>query len=429
MAHRAIKEYFGKLMVGRLLERQEEQHGTMVHRNRCVLVLPGTPLDSLLENHPWLKTERLVAKPDQLIKRRGNHELVLLDADLFSVRSWIDARMGKEVTIGDTTGKLDSFIVEPFVPHKKEDEYYLAIRSGRESDEILFFSQGGVDVGDVDTKARRQTFSVLSDPREFRLDPNILEGVPLENHKLLQGFIQALYRIYVEAGFAYLEINPLVVTDNKVAILDLAAKLDDTAEFENGKYWGETTFSAPFGRTLTPQERYIGRLDAKSGASLKFSLLNPHGRIWTMVAGGGASVVYTDTIVDLGYGQELANYGEYSGNPTDEETFEYARTILELMCRERHPDGLEKILLIGGGIANFTDVAKTFRGITRAIETYADALKRVNARIYVRRGGPNHQEGLAMMTRLGARLGLPIEVYGPETHMTKIVGLALKRAA
>lgn len=41
-----------------------------------------------------------------------------------------------------------------------------------------------------------------------------------------------------------------------------------------------------------PQEAYIADLDAKSGASLKLTLLNPKGRIWTMVAGGGASVVY-----------------------------------------------------------------------------------------------------------------------------------------
>lgn len=40
------------------------------------------------------------------------------------------------------------------------------------------------------------------------------------------------------------------------------------------------------------QEAYIADLDAKSGASLKLTLLNPKGRIWTMVAGGGASVVY-----------------------------------------------------------------------------------------------------------------------------------------
>ena len=68
------------------------------------------------------------------------------------------------------------------------------------------------------------------------------------------------------------------------------------------------------------QEAYIADLDAKSGASLKLTVLNPEGRIWTMVAGGGASVIYSDTICDLGGSKDLANYGEYSGAPNEGET-------------------------------------------------------------------------------------------------------------
>lgn len=50
---------------------------------------------------------------------------------------------------------------------------------------------------------------------------------------------------------------------------------------------------APFGRDLTKEEAYIQRLDASTGASLKLTVLNAEGRVWTMVAGGGASVVYS----------------------------------------------------------------------------------------------------------------------------------------
>ena len=41
-----------------------------------------------------------------------------------------------------------------------------------------------------------------------------------------------------------------------------------------------------------------------------------------MVAGGGASVVYSDAIAAHGFAHELANYGEYSA-------YEYAKTISE----------------------------------------------------------------------------------------------------
>jgi len=142
-----------------------------------------------------------------------------------------------------------------------------------------------------------------------------------------------------------------------------------------------------------------------------------------MVAGGGASVIYSDTVVDLGFGKELANYGEYSGNPSTDETYEYAKTVLDLMCRQKLPDG--KVLIIGGGIANFTDVALTFTGIIKAIGEYAPKLIDNQVSIYVRRGGPNYQTGLDNMKALGRSLGVPIHVYGPELHMTRIVKMAL----
>jgi ATP citrate (pro-S)-lyase len=186
----------------------------------------------------------------------------------------------------------------------------------------------------------------------------------------------------------YLEINPLVVIPNKdatsaeVHFLDLAAKIDQTAEFECGVKWAiarsatalgipnvgskdskvnidagpPLDFPAPFGRELSKEEAYIADLDAKTGASLKLTILNPNGRVWTLVAGGGASVVYADAIASAGYASELANYGEYSGAPTETQTFHYAKTVLDLMLRApMHPDG--KVLFIGGGIANFTNVS------------------------------------------------------------------------
>ena len=68
------------------------------------------------------------------------------------------------------TGILDTFIVEPFVPHKQTDEYYVCINSNREGEEFLFCHEGGVDVGDVDAKADRLQVnhsSMLSSTRYY----------------------------------------------------------------------------------------------------------------------------------------------------------------------------------------------------------------------------------------------------------------------
>ena len=260
-----------------------------------------------------------------------------------------------------------------------------------QGDWILFTHEGGVDVGDVDAKAKKILIPVdLSEyPSNHRIASTLLSDVPKGVHNVLVDFISRLYAVYVDCQFTYLEINPLVVIPNadatsaEVHFLDLAAKLDQTAEFECGVKWavarspaalglpGVTPgskvnidagppmeFPAPFGREMSKEEAYIAELDAKTGASLKLTILNSQGRVWTLVAGGGASVVYADAIASCGFSDELANYGEYSGAPTETQTYHYARTVLDLMLRAPiHPEG--KVLFIGGGIANFTNVSLT----------------------------------------------------------------------
>lgn len=55
-----------------------------------------------------------------------------------------------------------------------------------------------------------------------------------------------------------------------------------------------------------------------------------------MVAGGGASVVYADAIAAAGFAHELANYGEYSGAPSEDQTYEYAKTIRESSVKPQY---------------------------------------------------------------------------------------------
>lgn len=422
MAQKAIREADGKNMIARLLK--EYTNGAYTIENKFLSIGPQTDLKKLPTTSKWLIKEKLVVKPDQLIKRRGKSKLLLLNANWKDAEKWIKERMCKPVTVGTVTGILDHFIVEPFVPHNENDEYYLAILSQRDGDQILFHHQGGINVGDIDAKAVRMTIPIETTPSAADVEKQLLGNVPKERKKLIAGFIEGMFKFYADLNYTYLEINPFVVTENRIVPLDLAAKLDDTAEFVSGKKWGDITFPSPFGRILTKEEAYIEDLDSKTGASLKLTVLNPDGRIWTMVAGGGASVIYADTITDLGFMNEMANYGEYSGDPNEEFTYLYAKTILDLMTRKKNPKG--KFLLIGGGIANFTDVANTFKGIVRALKEYKEKLRENKVKIYVRRGGPNYKEGLRIMRDLGEQLGVPIEVYGPETHMTKIVSMALK---
>ena len=422
MAQKAIREADGKRMIARLLK--EYTNGKYTLNEKFITVKPETNLKKLPTTYKWLMKEKLVVKPDQLIKRRGKSKLLLLNSNWKDAEKWIKQHMSKPVTVGNVTGLLDHFIVEPFIPHHEKDEYYLAILSQREGDQILFHHQGGINVGDIDVKAVRMDLAIDTYPTASDIEKQLLSNVPKERRGLIAGFIEGMFKFYADLNYTYLEINPFVVSKDHIFPLDLAAKLDDTAEFVSGKKWGGIKFPSPFGRMLSKEEAYIENLDSKTGASLKLTVINPEGRVWTMVAGGGASVIYADTITDLGFMKEMANYGEYSGDPNEEFTYLYARTILDLMTRKKNPKG--KYLLIGGGIANFTDVANTFKGIVRALKEYKEKLRENKVKIYVRRGGPNYKEGLRIMRELGEELDVPISVYGPETHMTKIVAMALK---
>jgi len=398
---------------------------------QLVSVDEKTNLDALAHQHPWLLNTPLVVKPDQLIKRRGKLGLIKVNVDLGECKQWISERMNKDTKVGAATGKLKNFIIEPFVVHEQADECYVCIHSHRNGDSIMFYHEGGVDVGDVDAKASVLEVAVdekIGDDFGARVERELLKQLAKSKVEQVSRFIVELYRLYVDLYFTYLEINPLVVKSDGIYILDLAAKVDSTAEFLCKSRWGEFKFPPPFGRDAYPEEAYIADLDAKSGASLKLTILNRQGNIWTMVAGGGASVIYSDTVCELGGASQLANYGEYSGAPSEQQTYEYAKTILGLMVSsQKHPDG--KILLIGGGIANFTNVAATFKGIIKALREYQAQLVDHNVRIYIRRAGPNYQEGLRLMREVGSTLGVPVHVFGPETHMTAIVAMALGKRA
>ena len=122
-------------------------------------------------------------------------------------------------------------------------------------------------------------------------------------------------------------------------------------------------------------------------------------------------------------GKSLANYGEYSGNPNAEETYIYTRNVLSLMLKSNAP---KKVLIIGGGVANFTDIRHTFKGVIQALEEFAQVLQKNNVKVFVRRGGPHQEAGLSMMKKFLTENKLLGEVTDQSMVLTDIVSLALK---
>ena len=94
----------------------------------------ATVLDQAEATYPWLLTPsaKFVAKPDQLIKRRGKSGLLALNKTWPEAKAWIQERAGKDQKVETVTGVLRQFLVEPFVPHTSNTEYYININSVRE---------------------------------------------------------------------------------------------------------------------------------------------------------------------------------------------------------------------------------------------------------------------------------------------------------
>lgn len=174
MSAKAISEQTGK----EFLYKYICTSAAIQNRFRYANVTPETNFDRLAQEHPWLLTERLVVKPDQLIKRRGKLGLVGVNLDLNGVKEWLKPRLMKETTVGKAKGVLKNFLIEPFVPHKQEEEFYVCIYATREGDYVLFHHEGGVDVGDVDAKAQKLLIKVDEKISEDLVKKDLLTHVP-----------------------------------------------------------------------------------------------------------------------------------------------------------------------------------------------------------------------------------------------------------
>ncbi len=97
-------------------------------------------LDQAESTYPWLLAPdaKFVAKPDQLIKRRGKSGLLALNKTWPEAKEWIQQRAGKPVQVETVKGILRQFLVEPFVPHPADTEYYINIHSVREVSQLTF---------------------------------------------------------------------------------------------------------------------------------------------------------------------------------------------------------------------------------------------------------------------------------------------------
>ncbi len=347
--------------------------------------------------------KKYVLKVDQGVKQRKKKGLISLGVT--------KENLEKEIARLKEKG-FSYFILEEFLEHEGSSEYYLAIERVREGKRVHYSTLGGID---IEENKNSITTAILTDYAQYEDIAGTLQ-IPVET---LESIITAFDNYY----FSFLEINPLVTVGDKYFFLDAAVEVDSEASFFVEGAWGKNDFREGGRVQKSEEEKAIEELKETTPAALSFQLINPNGSIFVLLSGGGASLVTADEIYQKGKGKELANYGEYSGSPTEEETYLYVKQILSTLLRSTSHN---KSIIISGGVANFTDVRITFKGIIKALGEVAEKLRSQNVKIFVRRGGPHQEEGLSMMKDFLEKEGLLGEIHGPELVLTDIVEPAIK---
>ena len=194
-----------------------------------------TPIwQQLSKQYNWLTTEKLVVKPDHANKAHEEKTNLSLSTQTYNqAKAWIKEKSKAPITIygkfdangkpidKGTIGQLTHFIIEPMMPHKESDECYLAITATEDGDTIMFYHEGGVNVGDVDAKAERLEVPIGTYPTAEEIEKKLLRKVPADRKKHAAGFIEALFKFYADLNFTYLEINPIVITKIRLFQLTL----------------------------------------------------------------------------------------------------------------------------------------------------------------------------------------------------------------
>lgn len=358
-------------------------------------------LEAVLDTLNQHKT--YAVKVDQGIKGRFKKGLIALDKSISEIQGVVLALSKKGYS---------QFIIEPYFVHESSSERYLALERVRDGIKALYATHGGID---IESHTEEVKEILISDSSEL--------GLVTKNFSLPQNVLQKLVEVFNASYISFLEINPLVVMDNEVFFLDVAAEVDSAGEFFADKYWSKNDYADVSGLSDSQEEKDVKELASQSQASFKFEEINKDGSIFVLLSGGGASVVVADEVYNLGFHKELANYGEYSGNPNTEETYLYTKAVLSFLLKSKSK---KKVLIIGGGVANFTDIRLTFKGVIQALSEKAQELRKDKVKIFVRRGGPHQKEGLLHMSEFLKKENLYGDIKGPEMVLTDIVHLAIK---
>ena len=363
-----------------------------------------------------------VVKPDQLFGKRGKYGLLGINLTAQWVQDRVIEKQNKELEIGEKTGQLHTFLIEPFLPH--DAEYYIAIKTQAESDTIYFSDQWGMEIEELRDTVQEVHIWVLDEITDDAIDALLAktEFSHAEAKITVVTFIRRLFEFFRTHGMVYLEVNPFVLSPGdgdpssiKVTCLDMVAKVDDCEWWKQKKTRKNIERVKPFGSVTSDFEKSVEDMDATTWASLKFSTLRPDGRIALILWWWWASVVVMDALAQMWLMDDVVNYGELSGNPEYRHNKHYVQGMVDMLIASKNP--WKKRLCVIWGISNFTKIDVMCQAFVDALEEKVNALKKSDIHILVRRGGVNDTKWLAYISDFCARHSIPHYIFDADVYI------------
>jgi succinyl-CoA synthetase beta subunit len=243
---------------------------------------------------------------------------------------------------------------------------------------LMASSEGGMEIEEVAAHTPEKIHKVAIDPVGGLTDSQADDmarkiGVPDGSVAQARGFMQGLYRAFVECDASLAEINPLILTgDGRVLALDAKLNFDSNALFRH------------------PEIVAMRDLDEEDPAEVeasKFDLsyISLNGNIGCLVNGAGLAMAPMD-VIKL-FGAEPANFLDVGGGATAQKVTE----AFKLMLKNPAVKGI--LVNIFGGIMRCDTIAEGVVAAAREVK--------LGVPLVVRMKGTNEELGRQRLRESG----------------------------
>jgi len=341
-------------------------------------------VDELIEKAKSLKTEKFVLKAQIHAGGRGKAGGVKILNNIEELAEASKKLLGKKL-ITPQTGPEGREVKRLYVEESSsiEKEFYLSCLVDRSSSKIAFISsdQGGMDIEEV---ARNNPEKIITTKINLNEDisnndcEEIIKIFNLKDNSKLEAIslIKSIYKMFLSTDASLVEINPLILTqDKKIVCLDAKINFDDNSLFRHPDIF---------------ELRDLNEEDPTEVEASKHGLsyIKLDGNIGCMVNGAGLAMATMD-IIKL-YGKEPANFLDVGGGASKEKV----SAALKIILSDKNVKGI--LINIFGGIMRCDVLAL---GVVEAAKEI-----KINVPLVVRLAGTNFLEGKKILDNSGLKL-------------------------